>query len=231
MKFGGITKLTLLDYPEHIACTLFTAGCNLRCPFCHNGLLVCGSANEPYDGETVLDFLCKRRNVLEGVCLSGGEPLLQNDVGEFLSRVKELGYKVKLDTNGTYPDKLRSLVDSDLVDYVAMDIKNSPERYAETCGRDVNLRDVAESVRLLMTGKVDYEFRTTVTGTFHTQDSIRRLAETISGAKRYFLQQFVHSDNLIDGSVQGCSVETLKKYRDIARQYVSNTQIRGVDAD
>ena len=230
MKFGGLQKLTLLDYPEHVACTLFTVGCNFRCPFCHNHSLVVGDEEKLQDItlEEVMAFLRKRKNVLEGVCITGGEPLLQVSAVEFITRVKELGYKVKLDTNGAFPNKLRQLIDAKLLDYVAMDVKNSRNLYGKTCGCYVPMEDIDASVELLKSGVVDYEFRTTVTGTFHSESSIEDTAKWLQGAKRWYLQQFVDSGDLIDRKVVGVDAETLVRYQQIAQQYVPNTQLRGV---
>lgn len=228
MKFGGLQKLTLLDYPEHVACTLFTVGCNFRCPFCHNNSLVCGSGHDEYSHKEVISFLTKRKNVLEGVCLTGGEPLIQSGVEQFLSKVKSLGYKVKLDTNGAFPDRLQRLVEAGLVDYVAMDVKNSQELYATTVGCELDLGAICRSVEFLKSNAVDYEFRTTVTGSFHTADSIEAMARWLSGAKRWYLQQFVDSGDLIDSTVVGADEETLKSYQEIAQKYVADTKLRGI---
>ena len=229
MKFGGLQKLTLLDYPEHVACTVFTHGCNFRCPFCHNNSLVTGKFNDTgLSEDEILQFLNKRKGMLEGVCITGGEPLLQAGIVEFIKKVKQLGYKVKLDTNGAFPEKLKELVGAHLVDYVAMDVKNSQEEYDKTAGCAVNLDEICQSVEFLKSGIVDYEFRTTVTGTFHTEKSIEMTAKWLSGAKRWYLQQFVASSDLIDSTVTGCDEQTLKKYQDIAQRYVPNTQLRGV---
>ena len=230
MKFGGLQKLTLLDYPEHVACTLFTIGCNLRCPFCHNLSLVVGNLAklEQITEQDVLAFLRKRSKVLEGVCITGGEPLLHAGIAEFVEQVKEMGYKVKLDTNGAYPEKLRELVEAKLIDYVAMDIKNSKETYNKTCGCVVEMEDICKSVDYLKSGVVDYEFRTTVTGTFHTDKSIEDAAKWLQGAKRWYLQQFVDSGELIDSRVVGVDVETLTRFQQIAQKYVPNTQLRGI---
>ena len=230
MKFGGLQKLTLLDYPEHVACTLFTVGCNLRCPFCHNySLVACDYDKLEYITEQdALEFLRKRKNVLEGVCITGGEPLLQSGIAEFLQQVKEMGYKVKLDTNGVNTNKLRRLIEAKLVDYVAMDIKNSKDMYHKTCGCLVDPCNIDESIELLKSGVVDYEFRTTVTGTFHSDKSIEDMAQWLVGAKRWYLQQFVNSGDLIDSTVVGVDAETLVRYQQIAQKYVPNTQIRGI---
>ena len=230
MKFGGLQKLTLLDYPEHVACTLFTIGCNLRCPFCHNFSLVVGNTDrlENISCEDALAFLHKRSKVLEGVCITGGEPLLQSGIVEFIEQVKQMGYKVKLDTNGAFPEKLAQLVNAHLLDYVAMDVKNSREMYNKTCGCVVEMEDICKSVELLKSGAVDYEFRTTVTGTFHSDKSIEDTAKWLVGAKRWYLQQFVDSGELIDGTVQGVDADTLRRFQQIAQRYVPNTYLRGI---
>lgn len=227
MIFGGLQKLTLLDYPGKVACTVFTSGCNFRCPFCHNASLVCHSASS-LSCEEVSAFLKKRKNVLEGMCLTGGEPLIQSDVEDFLASVKELGYKVKLDTNGSFPDRLEKIIKNGLVDYVAMDVKNSLEQYPATAGAGINAEAVCRSVELLKSGVVDYEFRTTVTGTFHSESSIESMAKWIAGSKRAFLQKFVDSGDLIDRTVYGCDDETLKRYLEILRRYVPSAEIRGI---
>ena len=229
MKIGGLQKLTLLDYPEKVACTVFTVGCNFRCPFCHNGGLVVGDEHENISEWDVLTFLNKRQNVLEGMCLTGGEPLIQKDVAEFLQKVKALGYAVKLDTNGSFPDVLRALIDKKLVDYVAMDVKNSIAAYPQTAGANVDVEAVCKSVELLKSGIIDYEFRTTVTGNYHTAESIREMGKWLVGAKRLYLQKFVASEHLIDANTRGCDDETLVRYRDILLQYVSEVHVRGVD--
>lgn len=230
MKFGGLQKLTLLDYPDKVATTVFTVGCNFRCPFCHNNSLVCGHGVEKtvISEQEILDFLQKRRNVLEGVCLTGGEPLIQPHVEVFLRKVRDMGYKIKLDTNGAFPETLSELIKNGLVDYVAMDVKNSKELYAQTVGCNVDLAAIERSVELLKSGVVDYEFRTTVTATFHTEESIRDMAKWLTGAKRLYLQQFVDSGDLIDATVTGVDEATLRKFCDVAKEYVSNTFLRGI---
>ena len=230
MKFGGLQKLTLLDYPDKVAATVFTVGCNFRCPFCHNFSLVCGHGVEKqqFEEEEILQFLKKRSNLLEGVCVTGGEPLIQPEIESFLRKIRDMGYEIKLDTNGAYPEKLRFLIEQGLVDYVAMDVKNSKKLYAQTVGCKVDLAAIERSVELLKSGVVNYEFRTTVTATFHTDDSIRETAQWLVGAKRWYLQQFVDSGDLIDATVTGVDEATLRKYCDLARQFVSNTQVRGI---
>ena len=230
MKFYGMQKMTLLDYPGYVACTLFTGGCNFRCPFCHNALLVLDlDENYTIPEEEVLAFLKKRQGLLDGVCVTGGEPLINKNIGDFLSKVKELGFKIKLDTNGTNPALLKELVSQNLVDYVAVDIKNSPEKYAETVGlKSFDMSTINETVNFLMTGSVDYEFRTTVTKQFHTEKSMEEAARFIRGAKRYFLQNFVDSGNLIGSGITGQSKEEMEKLLAVVKKYVPDSCLRGI---
>lgn len=229
MIIGGLTNLTLLDYPDKVACTVFTVGCNFRCPFCHNNGLVNGNYGEQLSQVEVLRFLQRRRAVLEGMCLTGGEPLIQTGVAEFLQAVKALGYAVKLDTNGAYPERLKSLVDKGLVDYVAMDVKNSRERYAQTAGcQTVDLTKVEQSVEYLKSGVVDYEFRTTVTGNLHDEQSVEAMARWLEGSKRLYLQKFVNSGDLINPDTTGCDDDVLYRYLDIVRKYVPTAELRGL---
>ncbi len=227
MIFGGLQKLTLLDYPEKVACTVFCVGCNFRCPFCHNGSLVSGGGDR-WTQQEILTFLTKRANLLEGVCLTGGEPLMYTDVADFLRQVKEIGYKVKLDTNGSYPDRLEQLIKDGLVDYVAMDVKNSRELYSATAGAAVSLDAVERSVALLKTGAVPYEFRTTVTRTFHTEQSLLNIAEWLYDADKWFLQQFVGGEDLIDPSVDGYTDNELRNLCQTVRQYCPGVKLRGI---
>ena len=232
MKVTGIQKLTLLDYPGTVACTVFTAGCNFRCPFCHNAMLVLPEQITQYylTDDEVFDFLRKRRGVLDGVAVTGGEPLLHKDMPDFLARVKELGYKIKLDTNGSNPDLLREIVEKKLVDRVAMDIKNAPEKYAETIGFEhFDLGPVEESKNFLLAGNMDYEFRTTVVRGIHTEESLIGAAKWIQGAGEYYLQQFKDSGNLVLG--EGLSAYDEKQMHalaDAVREYVPAVEVRGV---
>lgn len=228
MKIGGLMKLTLLDYPEKIACTVFTIGCNFRCPFCHNGGMVLGNNCEELSEEDVLNFLKKRQNVLEGMCLTGGEPLLQQGVENFLRQVKSLGYLVKLDTNGSFPERLQNLIDEKLVDYVAMDVKNCQASYEKTAGAPVDLQAVCRSVELLKNGKVDYEFRTTVTDK-HTVQDMEELGRWLCGAKRLYLQKFVVGPDMLDKNSRGCDDNTMRHYKTILKKYVSETHLRGME--
>ncbi len=230
MKIYGLQKMTLLDFPGHVACTVFTGGCNLRCPFCHNALLVTDiDESAAYTEDYVLDFLSTRKGLLDGVCITGGEPLINPDIDLFIKKIRELGFAVKLDTNGTNPEMLERLIGEGLIDYVAMDIKNCREKYSITAGvENLNMEKIEKSVELLKQGRVDYEFRTTVVKELHTLDDIRAAAEWIGGAPKYFLQSFTDSGNLIGNNMSAVSKDTLTEMRDAARAFVENTQIRGI---
>ncbi len=227
MVIGGLQKLTLLDYPSKVACTIFAHGCNFLCPFCHNASLVIEKPDSAISEEEIFSFLKKRVGVLDGVCLTGGEPLLQKDVADFLKKVKALGYSVKLDTNGSFPDKLALLIEENLVDYVAMDVKNCFDRYVFTAGIAADVKKIEKSIDLLKSGKVDYEFRTTIIKGHHDEESVALMAETLTGAKRYFLQNFVDSGFLI-GKAEGVSEENMRKFLAIAKRFVPNTELRGI---
>ena len=228
MIFGGFQKLTLLDYPGKVSCILFTKGCNFYCPFCHNAPLVKSSGDEQnITTIEVLDYLKKRQGILEGVCISGGEPLLHKELDEFLQKVKGLGYFVKLDTNGSFPKRLKSLVSNGLVDYVAMDIKNSFEKYAKTAGSEkINISDIKESIEFLLSDNVEYEFRTTVVDELHTVDDIEKICMEIKGAKKYYLQNFLDSGNIIGENLHPVGCEELEKMQKVALKYVKTAQVR-----
>ena len=229
MHIHGLQKLSMVDFPGKIAATVFTGGCNLRCPFCHNALLVTRLGESPrLDEAEVLRFLRSRRGLLDGVVLTGGEPLLQSDAGDFLARVKDLGFAVKLDTNGCYPGPLANILASGAVDYVAMDIKNSPEKYPVTTGiPDFDPAPVAASIRLIMDSGVDYEFRTTVVKELHTAEDIEAIGRWIRGARGYFLQNFEDSGNLIGGNFTGFSEEEIRVLARLAAPYVEYIGVRG----
>jgi len=198
MHIYGIQKLTLLDYPDKTACTLFTGGCNLRCPFCYNAPLVFADT-EPLDEGEVFDFLRKRKGLLDGVCVTGGEPLIHPEIDTLLTELKALGYEVKLDTNGTKPDRLRDVVGRGLVDYVAMDIKSSPAGYPVATGiPDLDITKVNESVRFLLEGNVPYEFRTTAVGGLHTLADFTAIGDWIAGADKYFIQSYSDTGAILD---------------------------------
>ena len=220
----------MLDFPGHTACTVFTGGCNLRCPFCHNVPLVLDPEGEvPFSDAEIFSLLEKRRGTLDGVAITGGEPLVQKDIADFCAKVKDMGFLVKLDSNGAFPGKLRELIESGLVDYVAMDIKNCKEKYPLTCGREkLDIAPFEESVSLLMEGKVGFEFRTTVVKEFHTAADIERIAQWIEGAPRYYLQAFKDSGILSEDSSHAVSEEEMREMRDIAAKYVKFVDLRGI---
>jgi len=233
MLISGLQKLTLLDFPGKVACTVFTGGCNFRCPFCHNAPLVLPERIESDpDGEaTVLAFLKKRQGILDGVAITGGEPLLQKDIGAFLEKVRALGYRIKLDTNGSFPQRLEELVKAGLVDRVAMDIKNSPALYGKTAGvPGLDLAPVQRSRDFLLEGRVEYEFRTTVVKGLHTRESLTEAAQWIAGAKEYYLQQFKDSGDILHLEGLGAFTnEEMHALADAIRPYVPVVQLRGVD--
>ena len=231
MLLKGLQKLTLLDYPGKIAATVFTGGCNFRCPFCHNASLALGervSESETLPTEQFFSFLKKRRGILEGVCVSGGEPTLMPDLLPFLNNIKEMGFLVKLDTNGYRPDLLIEAVRSSLVDYVAMDIKSSKESYAKTVGlSSVDISKIEESVDFLMSGKVDFEFRTTLVKGLHTENDILKIGQWLSGSEKYFLQTFIDSGDLISTGFDGFDKKETEKLLNVLKAYIPNAQIRG----
>lgn len=229
MVLGGLQKLTLLDYPGEIAATVFVNGCNFRCPFCHNASLVLPTKlAEGIDEAEFFDFLDSRRGRLSAVCVSGGEPTLYPDLPEFLSKIRERGYLIKLDTNGYRPEVLSSLISAGLIDYVAMDIKNSPESYARTVGRsDFDITPVMCSLEILRSGELPYELRTTVVRELHTEADIIAIGRWISGTERYYLQPFKDSGDLVGGGLSGYSEAEMKRLLALIRQFVPLAQIRG----
>ncbi len=229
MKIQGLQKTTLLDYPEKVACTVFTGGCNFRCPFCHNASLVLRESEDNISEEDFFKFLSRRKGVLDGVCITGGEPLLQNDILDFIIKIKELGFSVKLDTNGSLYEPLKKIIDAKAVDYIAMDIKNSPEKYALTAGLRQSPRLVFKSIDLIMSSNIPYEFRTTVVKEFHTVNDITEAAKSIRGAKHYYLQGFTDSGDLIGNSLSSVCLEDMRKMRAAASLYVEHCEIRGVE--
>lgn len=234
MFISGLQKMTLLDYPGKIACTVFLQGCNFHCPFCHNSDLL-GRSERPFmEKDEFLSFLKGRVGLLDAVCVSGGEPTLQPDLPELLREIKALGYKVKLDTNGNRPEILRQLVEETLVDYVAMDIKNSPARYGETVGiSGFSMEKVEESIRYLLSGQVDYEFRTTVVAQLHDESSIEEMGQYLFGLaapekpQMLFLQPFVNRDSVLLPGLTPPEPETMEKYAQILAPYIEKISIRG----
>ena len=229
MKIHGFQKLTLLDYPGHTACTVFLAGCDLRCPYCHNAGLLDASAPPLMDDRELIGFLQKRKGLLDGVAFTGGEPLLRRDLPEVMEKIRSMGYLVKLDTNGLHPEALKTVLDGGLADYVAMDIKNSREKYAAASGvEDVDLARIDQSISLLMERAPDYEFRTTVVDQLHNEDSFRAIGPWIRGGKRYFLQAFADRDSVPFRGFSAPDALQMKKYASIVRPFVRDVFLRGV---
>lgn len=230
MIISGVQKLTLLDFPGRTACTVFFAGCNFRCPFCHNAILV----ERPQEAGSVLeddffDFLKMRKGLLDGVAITGGEPTLNKDLPEFMAKIKELGYAVKLDSNGTNPEMLEKIISDGCVDYVAMDIKNCKEKYAQTAGIDNRFMErIEKSVDILMQKRVDFEFRTTVVKQFHTVEDMIKLSEWIKGDEKYFIQAFKNSGDLIDPNMESIEYDDYQRFLDAIKPQLPNSSIRGL---
>lgn len=230
MTISGLQKLTLLDFPGKTACTVFLGGCNFRCPFCHNSSLVLGTCEgEKMSEEEFFAFLEGRKNRLDGVAITGGEPLITGETEKFIEKIKSVGYAVKLDTNGAFPERLRRLIEKGLVDYVAMDIKNSPHKYAKTIGLpSAPLDKIEESIRILTGGTVDFEFRTTLVKGFHTEEDIETIGKWLSGAERWYLQAFKDSGDILSEGLCGFEHDEYLRFLDTARRFVPNAQLRGV---
>ena len=230
MKIHGLAKMTLLDFPGKVACTVFLGKCDFRCPYCHNYELVDGSAPPIMDREDLMAFLSKRQGLLDGVAVTGGEPCLNRDLPDLLKDIREMGFMTKLDTNGNHPAMLKEILDRRLADYVAMDIKNSPERYAATVGLDrIDLAPVERSMALLRNSGIDYELRTTVVKELHSADDFRAIGPWIQGAPRYFLQCFTDRDTVPFGGFHAPPDEEMKKYLEIVREFVPAAELRGVE--
>ena len=229
MELAGLQKLTLLDYPGHMACTVFTHGCNLRCPFCHNAGLVVRESGYIIKTEEFFDFLGKRKGILDGVAITGGEPLLHADIAGFIARIKEMGFLVKLDTNGFFPDRLESLLSAGLVDYVAMDIKSSRSGYAKAVGLTApDVSRAEKSVSLLMNGGTDFEFRTTAVKGIHTVRDFELIGEWIAGDEKYFIQHFTDSGDLIGGGLEAFDEAETAELLEATRRFVPNAESRGI---
>ena len=230
MRVCGLQKLAMVDFPGKIAATVFTGGCNLRCPWCHNALLVTRLGESPALDETeVLSFLKSRKGLLDGVVLSGGEPLLQSGAADFLQKVRDLGYAVKVDTNGCYPQALAEILDRRLADYVAMDLKNSREKYAATCGlAALDLAPIDESLRLLRHSGVDFELRTTLVKELHAPADMAAIGKWVGEVPHYYLQNFVDSGNLIGSGFSAFERPELDEMAAVLRRYVTNVALRGV---
>ena len=229
MMIHGLQKMTLLDFPGRVACTIFLGGCDFRCPYCQKAELLDGTWPPEMEEETLLRFLQKRRGLLDGVAVTGGEPLLR-DIGPLLEKIKAMGFAVKLDTNGTHPDRLADLIRRRLVDYVAMDIKNSPEKYALTVGLSaVDLTPIRKSVSLLLEGQTEYEFRTTVCAQLHKDTDLRAIGQWIQGASRYFIQPFAPRDSVPCQSLTAPGKEALEAFVRAVAPYVGSVTLRGTD--
>ncbi len=226
MNIGGLQKMTLLDFPGKVACTVFLQGCNFRCPFCHNSSLVYGQ-EEGLDRQELLAFLQKRKGLLDGVAITGGEPLLHKDLAPLLADIRGLGFAVKVDTNGSFPEHLARLIDEGLVDYVAMDIKNRRSKYAETAGVAGFLPQVEESAALLRQNRVPYEFRTTVVDELHQVEDFAAIGRWLAGAERYFLQQFTDSGSILSPGLHSASPEKTRQCLHVLKTYIPAAQLRG----
>lgn len=229
MDFYGLNKTTLLDYPGHVAATLFTGGCNFRCPFCHNKDLVLCTGRPAYAEEDVLQFLEKRKGILEGICVTGGEPTLQKGLEDFLKKGKKIGLLVKLDTNGHDPALLKQLMSQGLLDYVAMDIKASPKNYEKACGVKTSMERIRESVNLLKESKIEYEFRTTVVKGIHQPEEFEEIGTWLQGAKRYFLQSYRDNENVLEKGYGAFKKEELLQMAKLAGNSGLPVFLRGLE--
>ena len=230
MKLGGLQKMTLLDFPGRVACTVFTVGCNFRCPFCHNSSLVVGPEVPQLPQDDFFAFLKKRQGLLDGVAITGGEPLLHPDMPELLEKIRALGYAVKLDTNGAFPDRLQEILAAGLADYVAMDVKNSREKYELTAGVAGILPRVEKSMALLREGKIPFEFRTTLVDELHEPADFAAIGQWIAGTERYFIQGFVDSGDILAGgdAYHAAPPEKAAACLEAIRPWVPKAQLRGV---
>ncbi|MGN0809426.1 MAG: anaerobic ribonucleoside-triphosphate reductase activating protein [Christensenellales bacterium] len=231
MTIKGMQKLTLLDYPGKLACTLFTGGCNFLCPFCQNSeLVLCPEEVDTTPNEEVFSFLEKRKHMLEGVCITGGEPTLQQGLAEFIGKIKAIGLLVKLDTNGYEPDRLAELIGSGLIDYIAMDIKSSPERYSEASGIEgIELSRIERSIDLIVSSGIEHEFRTTVVHELHTREDLAAIARRLTGEKRYFLQRFVDSGEILCEGMSAPTDDEMHDYLSAVREFIPTAELRGME--
>lgn len=228
MIIGGFQKTTLLDYPDKIACIIFTQGCNLNCPFCHNSLLINNSKKSLITEKEIFDYLEKRVGILEGVCITGGEPLLQKDIETFIQRIKSYGYKVKIDTNGSNPELLKELLDKKLIDYIAMDIKNTFDKYEITSGKKVNIDNIKKSIDIINKSKIDHEFRTTLVKEFHNINDIESICKILKKDSKYYLQNFVNSEGVLNKDLHGFSLEELKDMKNKLINIYPNIMFRDI---
>ena len=229
MKIHGLMKMTLLDFPGKVACTVFLGGCDLRCPFCHNSELLDMGAPAEMDEEELYAFLSKRVGLLDGVAFTGGEPLLRTGLIPVMKKIRDMGFAIKLDTNGTHPQRLQEIVSEGLVDYVAMDIKNSPDKYGVTVGLpDFDITNINKSIKFLLSDAVDYEFRTTVVSPYHDEESFQKIGPWIEGAKRYFLQEFVDRDTVKYQGLSACTEAQMQSFLRIVTPFVKEASLRGI---
>ena len=228
MRIAGYEKISLQDYPNHISCIIFTQGCNLKCPFCQNSTLIPMDANNLIDEKEILEYLSLRKNILNGVTISGGEPTLQSDLKEFIRKIKDIGLDIKLDTNGLNFNLLKELVENKLIDYVAMDIKNSFSKYDLTSGvKNLNIENIKNSINFLKQNHIYYEFRTTIINEYHTIQDIIEIIELIGNSK-YYLQNFKNSNNVLDKNLTSFTEEKLILWNEILKNY-ANVYIRGIE--
>ena len=227
MNIAGVQKVTLLDYPGKVACEIFTQGCNFECPFCQNSSLIPITNTGEFSEEEIFEYLNLRKKILDGVVITGGEPTVQKDLKGFIKKIKDLGLLVKLDTNGGNPKVLQELIDEDLVDYVAMDIKNIFNKYNITAGKKINLDNIKKSIEILKASKIDYEFRTTIIKEMHSLDDIISICKLVGNAK-YYLQNFEDSENVIDHSLHGFSREELLFIDKYLKDLFPNVEIRAL---
>ena len=228
MNIQGFQKLTLLDFPGKTACTVFTGGCNLRCPFCHNGTLVLNPTETASVEDEVIEYLKKRAGIIDGVCITGGEPLLQPDLLTFAKKCKDLNLSVKLDTNGGNPEKLQKALESGFIDYVAMDIKASPDNYKKAVGIDTDFSTFKNSMEILRRSGIDYEFRTTAVKGIHTIGEFEKIAKLLKKDEKYFIQKFTDSGNLLDNSgLSAFSLDETEKIFETVKKYIPNVALRG----
>lgn len=230
MQIHGFNKTTLLDFPETVAATIFVGACNFRCPFCHNGDLVLNPDSQPLiTDKEVFAHLEKRKGIIKGICITGGEPTLQKDLKEFIVKCREMGLKVKLDTNGYRPEILKNLLEENLLDYVAMDIKSSEEGYAESSGIDTDVNKIKESISLLINGKIPYEFRTTVVRELHDADTFKDISLLLKGADKYFLQGYEDSESVIYKGLSAYTKEEMEAFLPLLKDSIEYVAVRGME--
>lgn len=229
MRISGMQKLTLLDYPGKVACLIFTQGCNFRCPFCHNKDLLGPQNDNNISVEEVLTYLRKRKGLLDGVVISGGEPLLQEDIEDFIKEIKDMGYLVKLDTNGSSPSRLKKLIDNNLVDYIAMDIKNDFINYDKTAGvNSINIANIKRSIEIIESSSIDYEFRTTVVKQLHDLGQIHKICDYIKPNSKYYIQNYRDCNEVLEKGLLGFSIEELKDLQKNLNVVYPNVTVRGI---